>query len=282
MTNNNQKQYRSVRATSNKKKGKITGFIPYGSMSEDLGGFREIITPSAFQRSLKEKDVRALLHHDSKKPLGRVSNGLLKIRNTQEGVYLELTPMPTTDGKDALIMVNHMKNHGGWSFGFRVIKQNVKYDGEQRIHELIDVDLDEFSVVESPAYEFGANIGIRSIDIDMMNREQTDMEDDDLEREFDDDISTLIDAKLEGLFGRITEYIDSKFDKPAEEDRADDDEEEKPTEEETVEEPSDESPEEEPKEEPSDKPADDEESSKKDDDEEDEDIRAILQLMQLS
>ena len=56
---------------------RIKGYaIVFNSMSLDLGGFREIIMPSAVDRTLSEAmDVRALVDHDSSKVIGRTRAG---------------------------------------------------------------------------------------------------------------------------------------------------------------------------------------------------------------
>ncbi len=53
----------------------------FGALSEDLGGFRELIEPAAVDRTLAEPiDVRALVDHDPGKMIGRVKAGTLRLR----------------------------------------------------------------------------------------------------------------------------------------------------------------------------------------------------------
>src|SRR5882672_2003174 len=48
----------------------------FGKWSQDLGGFREMIAPSAFNRALLEKqDVRCLLNHNPSVIFGRTASG---------------------------------------------------------------------------------------------------------------------------------------------------------------------------------------------------------------
>ena len=53
---------------------KIVGIIPYNVRSVDMG-FIEVITPTAFDRTIQDgADVKALVAHDTAKILGRVKN----------------------------------------------------------------------------------------------------------------------------------------------------------------------------------------------------------------
>jgi len=61
----------------------------FNSESKDLGGFREIIAPSAFTRALAEKqDVFCLVNHSSDKILGRSSSGTLTLSQDDKGLKL--------------------------------------------------------------------------------------------------------------------------------------------------------------------------------------------------
>lgn len=157
----NNYQFRSVRASV--KGNTITGLIPYGTLSEDLGGFRERITPTAFRNSLENRDIKALHLHDDAKELGRLSNNRLKLRDTETGLQIELNPIMTSYAKDAVMLVNEMKDHGGFSFGFVIRDQNIISEDGVEIHELTDVELYEVSVVNDPAYEIGSQIGLRGL-----------------------------------------------------------------------------------------------------------------------
>ena len=54
--------------------------IPFGVLSADLGGFRELFTPEAVDRTFAEAiDVRALVDHDTAKIIGRVRAGTLAL-----------------------------------------------------------------------------------------------------------------------------------------------------------------------------------------------------------
>ncbi|MEF2557392.1 HK97 family phage prohead protease [Aurantimonas sp. C2-5-R2] len=58
----------------------ITGYAAvFHSETVIAGEFRERIAPGAFARSLRENDVRALLHHDKGRVIGRMGNGTLRL-----------------------------------------------------------------------------------------------------------------------------------------------------------------------------------------------------------
>src|SRR5690349_13705723 len=67
---------------------KLRGYaIVFGSMSVDLGGFRELIAPEAVDRTLgAAADVRALVDHDSGKVIGRTRAGTLQLKKDSKGL----------------------------------------------------------------------------------------------------------------------------------------------------------------------------------------------------
>ena len=71
--------------------------IAFNSISEDLGGFREIILPDAVDRTLRERlDVRALVDHDPSQVLGRTTAGTLRLEKDAKGLIAEIDPPDTT------------------------------------------------------------------------------------------------------------------------------------------------------------------------------------------
>lgn len=72
------------------------------------GAFEERFARGAFDTHLRENpDVAALWAHDPSRPLGRTSNGTLKLRSTNAGLWYELTPNADSPlGQEALAMVS--------------------------------------------------------------------------------------------------------------------------------------------------------------------------------
>ena len=128
--------------------------IPYNSMSTDMG-FREIISPGAFKRTLDdpEADVLALWSHDSTKPMGRRSAGTLDLEDCPDGLLCEIEDDETSWSEDARAAVQARSVQGA-SFGFIVAPDGDEWDrsGGTWIRTLRDVDLLEVSPTALPAY----------------------------------------------------------------------------------------------------------------------------------
>lgn len=148
------------------KPSKIVGKIPYNSWSKDLGGFREVIRPGAFSRSLEEgADVKARIEHKGGLLLiGRTKNGTLTLRDTPEALLWEAEPPDTSAGRDILTLAER-KDIDKASFAFRVRTngQRIAETEEGRIErELLDVELVDVAPVSDPAYE-DATVATRAI-----------------------------------------------------------------------------------------------------------------------
>lgn len=81
-------EYRESGAGSNFKT--IAGYAAvWNKMSEDLGGFREIIAPGAFARALQRGNTIKLLYdHDSAAALASTANGSLELREDDIGLHV--------------------------------------------------------------------------------------------------------------------------------------------------------------------------------------------------
>jgi hypothetical protein len=136
--------------------GTLEGYAAvFNSESLDFGGWKEVIKPGAFTRSLKElPDVRAFYQHSVGGILGRRSAGTLRLMEDAHGLAVEIDLIDTQLGRDTLANVR-AKNLDAMSFG--MIPKKHSWDmNETRGYDLRileDVDLHEVSVVTWPAYE---------------------------------------------------------------------------------------------------------------------------------
>jgi len=138
----------------------------FNRLSEDLGGFREQISPSAFRRTVEdsEADVRALVNHDSTMVLGRRISGTLELSTDEHGLKIKILMPQTTYARDLTELVRRgdvsqmsfgiIVQPGGDNWGIR--------DG-QRVRTVTDVQLLEVSVVSVPAYP-DTTVALRSRD----------------------------------------------------------------------------------------------------------------------
>ncbi len=136
----------------------------FNKMSEDLGGFREIIMPRAFDSALdRGDDVRALVDHDPSKILGRTKAGTLTLNVDSKGLRVNIQPPNNTVGNDIVESIRR-GDVDSMSFGFRTLEDVWRtVDGEE-IRELIDLELFDVSPVSFPAYP-QTDVAVRSLEV---------------------------------------------------------------------------------------------------------------------
>lgn len=147
----------------------------FNSLSEDLGGFREIIEPGFFREALRRQpDVRLLVNHDGL-PLARTRSGTLELREDQRGLHV----FARLDKNDPDVIRLRGKMQRGdvdqMSFAFTLrddadswelaedggVVRTLRADGAD---DLLDV-----SVVTYPAYQ-ATDVSMRSVLQDAISR----------------------------------------------------------------------------------------------------------------
>lgn len=130
---------------------KFVGYAAmFDSISEDLGGFREIIKPGAFTKSLESgRDILALAHHDHKQVLGRTKAGTLELSQDNLGLRVVINPPDTSYANDLMASVNR-GDIDGMSFGFKVKPIDVIW--QKNVRYINNLELIEVSLVSMPAY----------------------------------------------------------------------------------------------------------------------------------
>ena len=132
----------------------------FNSMSEDLGGFREIVLPGAFSNVL-DNDVRALYNHDSNYLLARTTSGTLELKEDDKGLYYRFEMPNTSYGNDMLELFRR-GDLSQSSFGFTVEKDSWRMEEGQHVRYIERVgSLFDVSPVVFPAYA-SASSGLRS------------------------------------------------------------------------------------------------------------------------
>jgi uncharacterized protein len=146
-----------LRADRLPKEGALAGHaIVVNSLSVDLGGFREIIKPSALERTEAERpDLRALWNHDSSFPLARYTAGTLAYRVDRRGLLVEIDPDAEVSHARDLVRMVGRGDVTGQSFGFFVLEDDWRVDEARGIvlRDVLDMSVIETSAVTWPAYE---------------------------------------------------------------------------------------------------------------------------------
>ena len=129
----------------------FTGYAAvFNSRSDDLGGFRETIRPTAFDKTLTEKRaVKMFWNHNSDIALGS-TRANLSLSVDKRGLLAEARLPETSAGRDMAVLVRD-KIVDSMSFGFQTVKDSWSEDLTSR--ELVEVKLYEVSPVTGwPAY----------------------------------------------------------------------------------------------------------------------------------
>lgn len=138
----------------------------FDSESSDLGGFRERIAKGAFD-GFQERDVKALVNHNSDIVLGSTEGGTLKLKQDDHGLRFDLDLPDTTGGRDIAVSVER-RDVTGMSFRFLTLKDKWEKlagegdDDEGRwLRTLLAVRLIEVSPTAFPAYP-ATEVGVRA------------------------------------------------------------------------------------------------------------------------
>lgn len=138
--------------------------IVFDRLSENLGGFREIIKPEAVDRTLNDGvDLRALVDHDSSKVLGRMTAGTLRVEKDGQGLLIEIDPPETTVSQDIVESIRR-RDVTGMSFAFRSIKEEWDFKTDPPTSFVLDMLVREVSVVTFPAYP-QTDVAMRRLEI---------------------------------------------------------------------------------------------------------------------
>lgn len=127
----------------------LEGYAAKFGIEARISDFTEVVSPGAFTTTLAEnRDILALVDHDTGKLLARTKTGTLELVEDSTGLRFKIKVPKTGLGDDILELASR-GDLGGASFGF--IAKEDRWQGKTR--SLLKVDLKEISVVQSwPAY----------------------------------------------------------------------------------------------------------------------------------
>lgn len=146
---------------------RISGMaVPYGSPSEDLGGFREVIEPGAFADSLAGgNDIVADVEHSKMdRKLAKRSRGTLELRDTQPGLYATISLPATSVGRDTEEEVRGGLLDG-MSIGMKVLKDSFAGKAGEVVRHVHKAILRSVSLTGFPAYpQTAGTVALRSLE----------------------------------------------------------------------------------------------------------------------
>lgn len=141
--------------------------LRFNTLSNDLGGFVETISPEALEDA-DLSDVRCLIDHDSSKVLGRTTSETLELNIDDEGLRFRCQLPNTSYAKDLYENIR-LGNINQCSFGFILDEEGDAFEKREdglfkrtlrKIQSLFDV-----SVVTYPAYnDTDVSPALRSIE----------------------------------------------------------------------------------------------------------------------
>lgn len=144
---------------------KIRGYAAvFDKLSGNLGGFREVIAPGAFDGVLQD-DVRGLFNHDANFVLGRTKSGTLKLSIDSEGLQYEIEPSDSQTVRDLVLTPMERGDIDQSSFAFTIEDDDWSEDEDGRVIRTIKKvrQLFDVSPVTFPAYP-DASVGLRGLD----------------------------------------------------------------------------------------------------------------------
>lgn len=136
--------------------------------------FYEKVERGSFINTLadKTKEVFMLMDHDYKRVVGR-SGVNLELTEDEKGLFIRCELPKTTEGNDLLEMVR-TKLISGMSFGFRIVRDKVRWDDDWNMYrDIKEVELFEVTATTQPCYsDTELNIGESRSKIKNTNTEE--------------------------------------------------------------------------------------------------------------
>lgn len=137
----------------------------FDELSNDLGGFRERISPGAFANTILKDDVKALFNHNPDNVLGRNKSNTLRLTEDSKGLFMEVD-LPETPVAQGLAVSIERGDITGQSFAFKVNPGGQQFSEDEdgnAIRTLTDLTLFDVGPVVFPAYP-QTDVALRSLE----------------------------------------------------------------------------------------------------------------------
>lgn len=145
---------------------KLEGYAAvFNQRSENLNGFREVISPGAFTTAIAEDDVRALWNHNPDFVLGRNRSKTLDLAEDDHGLKMVNTPPDTQWARDLEVSIER-GDVNQMSFAFSVRAGGEQWHEDEEgvvIRTITDAKLYDVSPVTYPAYT-QTDVSARSVE----------------------------------------------------------------------------------------------------------------------
>ncbi len=119
--------------------------------------------PGAFDRAVREDDVRALRNHDVDNLLGRTKSGTLRLSVDSQGLRYEIDAADDPESRTTISQLRRGDLDGS-SFAFQTTDEEWRKEDGKFIREIRGVRLFDVGPVTFPAFE-GTTAGVRSNDM---------------------------------------------------------------------------------------------------------------------
>lgn len=115
-------------------------------------GLEERIMPGAFDRAIREDDVRGLFNHEADHLLGRTKSGTMRLLVDSKGLRYEIDLPDTTSARDVAASAKR-GDLSGSSFSFTTTDEEWVKEGGMQVRLIKGVQLFDVGPVTFPAYE---------------------------------------------------------------------------------------------------------------------------------
>lgn len=134
---------------------RLSGYAAVFDRETNIAGlFDEVIRPGAFRSAIATgQDVALLYNHNPDTVMARTTNGTLKLREDDTGLWFEAELDPRDSDAQRVVAKVERGNVSQGSFAFEATSERWIYDErDMPLREILDTNLYDVSPVTYPAY----------------------------------------------------------------------------------------------------------------------------------